>query len=419
MIPTKFYRFPFAEAGDVTTIPDDSQPDGSESYEEGFPAKYQQNPLSGGFNILRTPFNQLMKDATTNLQEYQAWSVPNFITSADNDGSPFSYGAGARAIFTDGRIYMSNQASNTDEPVTTGVISPKWILQDVQATQATIFNNVTFDSPVANGNAVYWSSGGSEYAQALANGAAPQQVLGIADVTNSRVVAFGRMTGLSGLTPGAIYYLSTTVAGTLTTTKPASNVVQVGIAQTATVLFINIQAEIPGSFLPVGTLIDYAGTDGAQDGFLLADGSAVSRATYAILFGKLGTTWGIGDGSTTFNLPDTRRASSVGTGGTALSGPGNALGNTFTSQQQAIPTSALPTHNHGVTDPGHTHTYESMLSNQTSPDNSSVGFVTNGTHDTGSSQTDISINNAGTGSATLNTYGPSYVVDKQIYTGVF
>lgn len=41
-------------------------------------------------------------------------------------------------------------------------------------------------------------------------------------------------------------------------------------------------------------------------GWLKADGSAISRATYSILFSKIGTTFGIGDGSTTFNIPDLR-----------------------------------------------------------------------------------------------------------------
>lgn len=42
----------------------------------------------------------------------------------------------------------------------------------------------------------------------------------------------------------------------------------------------------------------------APDGFLECNGAAVSRTTYATLFGVIGTTWGVGDGSTTFNVPD-------------------------------------------------------------------------------------------------------------------
>lgn len=52
-----------------------------------------------------------------------------------------------------------------------------------------------------------------------------------------------------------------------------------------------------------GQIITYAGTT-APSGYLACDGSAVSRTTYANLFAVIGTTYGEGDGSTTFNLPD-------------------------------------------------------------------------------------------------------------------
>ena len=54
-----------------------------------------------------------------------------------------------------------------------------------------------------------------------------------------------------------------------------------------------------------GVIQMYAGTT-PPDGWLLCDGSAVSRTTYAALFAVIGTTYGAGDGSTTFNLPDLR-----------------------------------------------------------------------------------------------------------------
>jgi len=57
-----------------------------------------------------------------------------------------------------------------------------------------------------------------------------------------------------------------------------------------------------GSGIPVGFIAPYAGT-GVQEGWLDCDGSAVSRTLYAALFDKIGTAWGAGDGSTTFNLP--------------------------------------------------------------------------------------------------------------------
>lgn len=50
----------------------------------------------------------------------------------------------------------------------------------------------------------------------------------------------------------------------------------------------------------------FFGMTTAPDGFLKANGAAVSRTTYADLFAAIGTTYGAGDGSTTFNLPDLR-----------------------------------------------------------------------------------------------------------------
>lgn len=73
-----------------------------------------------------------------------------------------------------------------------------------------------------------------------------------------------------------------------------------------------------------GDMYDYGGTT-PPHGSLVQDGSAISRTEYALLFAKIGTTWGVGDGSTTFNIPDGqgmfRRGS--GTHGTLLMADGN------------------------------------------------------------------------------------------------
>lgn len=54
-----------------------------------------------------------------------------------------------------------------------------------------------------------------------------------------------------------------------------------------------------------GTVLPFAG-EAAPNGWLLCYGQAISRTTYSTLFGIIGTTYGTGDGSTTFNLPDLR-----------------------------------------------------------------------------------------------------------------
>ena len=82
-----------------------------------------------------------------------------------------------------------------------------------------------------------------------------------------------------------------------------------------------IPHEMTTNITPAGVVLPYAGAT-APSGWLLCDGSAVSRTTYANLFAAIGTAFGTGDGSTTFNLPDLRGRVAVGKdnmGGSAAS----------------------------------------------------------------------------------------------------
>lgn len=99
----------------------------------------------------------------------------------------------------------------------------------------------------------------------------------------------------------------------------------------------------------VGVVTPYAGSS-APSGWLICDGSAVSRTTYASLFAITSTTFGVGDGSTTFNLPDLRSRIPVGAGtGTkvatfssrssnviTVTGLSNALNNEFQTGQAVV-----------------------------------------------------------------------------------
>lgn len=58
-----------------------------------------------------------------------------------------------------------------------------------------------------------------------------------------------------------------------------------------------------GSTLPSGTLLDFAG-ETAPSGFLICAGQEISRTTYASLFSAIGTYYGYGNGTTTFNIPN-------------------------------------------------------------------------------------------------------------------
>lgn len=106
-----------------------------------------------------------------------------------------------------------------------------------------------------------------------------------------------------------------------------------------------LSAALLASLVPSGTLLDFAGTS-APTGYLACDGSAVSRTVYATLFSAISTTWGAGDGSTTFNLPDFRRRTAVGSGGSGTATLGNAVGNTGGAETHTLVTAELAAHGH-------------------------------------------------------------------------
>ena len=62
-------------------------------------------------------------------------------------------------------------------------------------------------------------------------------------------------------------------------------------------------AEATSSALPIGSMLLFVNTTTIPSGYMVCDGSAISRTTYSDLFGLIGTTFGAGNGSTTFNLP--------------------------------------------------------------------------------------------------------------------
>jgi microcystin-dependent protein len=102
---------------------------------------------------------------------------------------------------------------------------------------------------------------------------------------------------------------------------------------------------------PAGIIAPFAGTT-APSGWLKCEGQAIDRTTYATLFAAIGTTWGSGNGSTTFNVPDLRGMFVRGTGTNATGSSSGAVG-------PSVGTYAADTylnHSHTATDSGHTHT---------------------------------------------------------------
>lgn len=123
-----------------------------------------------------------------------------------------------------------------------------------------------------------------------------------------------------------------------------------------------------GGHAPVGSLVMYAGNT-VPTKYLLCDGAAVARTTYKDLFAVIGTTYGVGDGSTTFNLPNftnrvPRGNTLASSGGSDSHGHSNsttgasvgALASASTNVGVGPGTNVAATaHGHGLVDGGHGH----------------------------------------------------------------
>lgn len=140
----QYIKTPFASAGDKAAIPDAAQPDGSISYAEGFGVDYQLDPATdpSALDIPRDKFNQLIFAITAALQQYQQLGFPDFITTSDNGGTPFSYAKDAHVRYDDGsgfKTYYSLVSGNTSLPTDT----TKWGL-------------VVYAQPFTTGDVMFW-----------------------------------------------------------------------------------------------------------------------------------------------------------------------------------------------------------------------------------------------------------------------
>jgi microcystin-dependent protein len=194
--------------------------------------------------------------------------------------------------------------------------------------------------------------------------------------------------------------LTTNTTRTLTVPDTSGTIVTVGEA---------------GHFNPVGMLAPFAGS-AAPTGWLLCQGQAVSRTTYSTLFGVIGTTYGTGDGSTTFNLPDLLGRVPIGSG----TGSGLTLRNLGTKYGAET----LPAHVHaidhdhasfstgnppGTNEGSHTHTWSYYDATSNTGDGSNSGARWDNSSDTAESLYTITTA-AGQG-------GHTHTVDVPAFTG--
>lgn len=129
------------------------------------------------------------------------------------------------------------------------------------------------------------------------------------------------------------------------------------------------------SVLPIGSYIQFAGSQ-APEGFLVCNGGEISRTTYSQLFAVIGTTYGSGDGSTTFNLPnltDRFLQGSTTSGTVKDAGLPNITGNVERRRSGGVTQFALFTHSSGVFNLD-TQTLEGLVNQSTVYGSNSFGF---------------------------------------------
>lgn len=148
--------------------------------------------------------------------------------------------------------------------------------------------------------------------------------------------------------------------------------------------------------------LKYSVQSSDHNGWLKCDGRSLSRVNYANLFEVIGTAFGSND-SETFKLPDCR-GRVLGTIGSGAGLTARSLGAVVGAETHTLTVGEMPSHNHSITDPGHTHGYVNNTNDQavnqlgaeTAADQADLSATT------GSSTTGITINNNGGGNAHNN-----------------
>ncbi len=223
----------------------------------------------------------------------------------------------------------------------------------------------TFNLPDSRGRAGVNLSSDAEFATIGQKTGSKTEALTIAQIPSHTHTqnAHQHIDGFAGVNAGATYGVTTSGPGningqsgqntlyhpiTSTTTATnqytggsgAHNNIQPSIVASFAIKYAPIEAS--AASLPAGTS-NQGYWSAAPAGYLLEDGSAVSRATYANLFAVIGTTYGAGDGSTTFNLPDSRGRAAVNQSSDVEFA---TLGQITGSKTETITIATMPSHTH-------------------------------------------------------------------------
>lgn len=411
-IPPKFsLAFGAAAAGGfIRPIPVASQIgiiNGAASLTDGFPPLCFTPVGAGGV----PPFGQDMNGILNQISEWSQWQAAGGPVAWDNAFSSavggYPEGAIVASATTSGQYWFSSTDNNATNPDTGGA---GWI--GFQPTNPAI----------AVGSATWGgTSGGAANAQTITLSAfsSAAQLIGVSIRWNPG----------ANNTGSATIQVNAFAAWTMKKPSPSGLVVLTGneLAGPVEGFYDGTQFVLNSNYagsIPVGTIAIASGST-ADPGYLFCSGAAVSRATYASLFTKIGSAYGAGDGSTTFNVPDLRGRMPAGQdnmGGpaagriTAAGGnfDGTVLGASGGQQSKVVAQTNLATMEFQVSDPTHNHSTQLPLTSN-SLGSASGQSPSNGqqTYTSSNSATNVRIFSNG-GNVPLPTLSNTQIVAYQI-----
>jgi microcystin-dependent protein len=312
---------------------------------------YVDNVAGSGFTVVLT----CLLGTTANL-------TGTYVNGAAGVGATLTNNSTQVALTIDGvltqvgdRILVKDQTSTPDngvyEVTTVGTGATDWVITRVtdydEAAEILPGTLVPVSSGTVNGGSIYLETATvttvgtdpivfaifAQPANTFVTLATVQTISGAKTFSNDVTLSGGSFLDLNGSTAIDGFNDDNTFATASATTGATSKSIKA---------YIDANTGGGGN---VGDFVDFGGTS-APAGCLVRNGNAVSRTTYAALFAVIGTAFGAGDGATTFNLPDSQRRVSVGSGGTGTATLGNAVGDTGGAETHTLTTGEMPAHTH-------------------------------------------------------------------------